>query len=88
MKLTHAQVRLINPRHIKKMNEKIVSRFGNGNKITSGSIEFTDSGKIRYNIVLNNYNVYKPVAMLERIGKEVKKIWKADEVYYFGQQIA
>jgi len=86
MKLT--QVRLINPRHIKKINDEIVSLFGTRNKLVSGSLEFTDSGKIRYNIVLNNYNANKPVAMLEKIGKKVKEILRADEVYYFGKQIA
>lgn len=82
------QVRLIKTRHIKKINNEVVPRFGNGNKVVSGTLEFTDDGKIRYNIVLNDYNTYKPIGTLKEIGKKVKRIMRADEVYYFGQQIA
>jgi len=82
-------MRFITSKEIKKINPELRKRFGAKNVITSGTVFKDEKGITQYNIVLNNdNNFFRANSMLRQIGKNVRTILGADEVYYFGERIA
>ena len=81
-------LRLITEEELNKVNPNICLTFGTRNVITSGTCESYGRNKKRYHIVMENMLSHQPMSMIRNIGRKVKMIWQADEVYYFGTRIA
>ena len=79
--------RLINSEETKQVNSAIAKKFGNKNRIASGTCEYLPRNKKRYHIVLEDH-AYKSIYMLTRIAKLVKEALGAESVYYFGTKLA
>ena len=82
------EIRMITEDELKKVNPVLRKYFGARNQITSGSCEIYGCGKKRYNVSLEDVPSHKSQPLLKAIGKRVKYILDAEEVYHFGTKIA
>jgi len=72
-----------NEKELKRMNQEIVPLFGTKNAVKSGSYH-----EKTYNITIGDTWTHKSFHTLNRIGKMVKEIVGANEVYCLGTRIA
>ena len=81
------KIRRIGELEMNKVNPLLNQRFGLVNQIESGSCEEHEEGKKIYHISLVDKNPYKSEALLRKIGRVVKNVLKAEEVYFMGHNI-
>ena len=73
---------------LKKINKEIAPRFGVRNMVTSGSYRTFRGRIMQGNIAIGSTNTYTSISTIKSIGKRVKEIIDADEVYSFGIRLA
>ena len=79
---------LISEKELRKMNSVVVPLFGVQSRIVSGSFFLGEDDVLKCHITVGDTTLRKTTRTIVEIGKKVKKITKAKEVYCFGVKIA
>ena len=79
---------LMTKEELRKVNSVIVPRFGGQNRILSGSFFLDGNTKLQCHITVGETSTPKSMRNIKEIGKKVKMITNAHEVYCLGVKVA